>query len=158
MTSSSVGSKRASLPVADPGILSPEEGPVRRSIALVAVLAAAVVVGVAACASSGGAPGSATEPPGPHLTVVATGIAFDTKELKLRANQATTIFFLNHDNGVPHNIAISAVQGGATTFDGAIITEGAIAYSVPAYGAGTYFFFCKVHPNMNGIVTVSPSP
>ena len=121
------------------------------------MISALLTLTLAGCASSGdAAQSSVPEPSGPHLTVVASGIAYDTKELKLTANQPTSIWFMNHDNGVPHNIAISATQGGATTFDGAIITQGAIVYTVPAYGVGTYTFFCKVHPNMNGTVTVTP--
>jgi len=121
------------------------------------MLAALLVASVAGCASSGGGDASsAPEPSGPHLTVIASGIAFDTKELKFTADQPTAIWFQNRDNGVPHNIAISATQGGPTTFDGKIIEQGAIVYTVPAYGAGAYFFFCKVHPNMNGTVTVTP--
>jgi plastocyanin len=125
---------------------------VRVRMVMVAALLAASMAG---CASSGGA-SSAPEPAGPHLTVVASGIAFDTKELKFTANQPTTIWFQNRDNGVPHNITISAMQGGPATFDGEIISQGAIVYTVPAYGPGAYFFSCKVHPNMNGTVTVTP--
>jgi len=126
---------------------------VRVRMVMVAALLAASVAG---CASSGGDTSSAPEPSVPHLTVVASGISFDTKDLKFTANQPTVIWFQNHDNGVPHNIAISATQGGPTTFDGEIITQGAIVYTVPAYGAGSYSFYCKVHPNMNGTVTVTP--
>ena len=119
------------------------------------IVSVLLILSLAACASDP-AP-SVAEPAGPHLTVIAHDIAFDTTELKLTTNQPTRIFFVNHDNGVPHNIAISVNLGGAPTmFEGALISQGAIVYDVPAFSAGSYHFYCTVHPNMNGTVQVTP--
>ncbi len=119
-----------------------------------AMLCAAIL---GACASGGTASGpTMTEPPGPHLTVVAKDVAFDTNGLTVTADRPTTIFFDNLDDS-PHNIKIQTGQGGgATLFDGEIITKRAIIYTVPPIPAGSYFFQCNVHPAMHGVVTVTP--
>jgi plastocyanin len=125
----------------------------RRSIIAIVVLG---VVSLSACASGGATKATATEPSGPHLSVVAKDIAFDTKELKMTANQPTVIFFTNADSA-PHNIAIYPTKdANAGMFVGEIIDRGAIVYDVPAFEPGTYFFRCAVHPVMNGTVQVTP--
>lgn len=126
----------------------------RRSIVGLLVSGALVLGG---CASGGeGAAATATEPSGPHLTVTAKDIAFDTAQLEMTAGQPTLIYFVNQDDS-PHDIKIAAnVSGGGSMFEGAIINKGAIVYDVPAFGAGSYFFLCLVHPNMNGTVQVAP--
>jgi plastocyanin len=125
----------------------------RRAIAGLLVSLALVPGG---CASGGSGAASADEPSGPHLTVSAKDIAFDTPQLELTAGQPTLIYFVNQEDA-PHNIQIAAnVSGGGSMFDGEIFIKGARVYSVPAFGPGTYFFLCKVHPNMNGTVKVTP--
>jgi plastocyanin len=89
-------------------------------------------------------------------TIVAKGIAFNATELKLPAEQETTITFDNQDAGIPHDVAIYTQQGGESLFTGEIITGPAKAeYAIPALEAGSYYFQCNVHPNMNGTVTVA---
>jgi plastocyanin len=127
---------------------------VRRAIVGLLVLGALVVGGCAA--ADGGVTADATEPPGPHLTVVAKDIAFDTAQLSMTAGQPTQIYFVNQDDA-PHDIQIAATKdGGGPMFEGDIINKGAIVYSVPGFGAGSYYFRCTVHPNMNGTVVVDP--
>jgi plastocyanin len=126
-----------------------------------------VVVGGGGGAGGGG--GGGGEPPetgpatgptgaggGATTTVTAQGIAFDTAEIVVAAGQPSTIRFVNQDAGVQHNISITSDESKTETlFDGELITGPAeIGYQVPALEAGTYYFSCVIHPNMNGVVTV----
>jgi len=78
------------------------------------------------------------------------------EKIVLPAGQAVTITFDNQDAGVQHNIAIYADNSLATVlFTGELVTGVAsVEYQIPALEAGTYYFQCDVHPNMNGTVTV----
>jgi plastocyanin len=72
-----------------------------------------------------------------------------------------TINFNNKDSGVPHNISVyQTVTGGQTKaiFIGKTISGPAtIVYNFTApTTAGTYFFQCDVHPQMNGAFVLSP--
>ena len=88
--------------------------------------------------------------------VVAQGIAFDVTEIVLPAGQESTIHFVNNDAGVQHNIVIATSPDLTDQlFNGELITgPSEIDYTVPPLEAGTYYFLCLVHPNMNGTVTV----
>jgi plastocyanin len=117
-----------------------------------------------------GGPGGAGEPtgtvsPGPPAggdggaittQVVAQGMAFDTAEIVLPAGQGSTITFVNNDAGVQHNIVISPDPSMADQlFNGELITgQATVTYGIPPLDPGTYYFYCLVHPNMNGVVTV----
>jgi plastocyanin len=91
---------------------------------------------------------------GPGLT--AKAISFDKSELKLPAGKEAPLPFDNQDAGIPHNVSIYTDQGGEALFQGEIITGPAkVDYPVPALEAGTYYFQCDVHPQMNGTVTVA---
>ena len=91
------------------------------------------------------------------ITVVAQNVQFDTKQIDLPADTATTITFENKDPGTPHNIGI--YSDGAYTdevFTGELITGPSTAtYDVPGLAAGSYFFKCDVHATMTGTVTVA---
>ncbi len=124
-----------------------------------------VVVVTAGGGGGGGEPSEtgppATGPTGPEpggatIDVSAQGIAFDTAQLALPAGQASTIHFVNDDAGVQHDISITTDETKVETlFDGELVTgPGEIDYQVPPLEAGTYYFYCVVHPNMNGVVTV----
>ena len=97
-----------------------------------------------------------TVPTAPQIA--AKGIAFDTKTLVVPAGQAFDLTFNNNDAGVPHNVQIDdSSQKTTILFDGDVVTGVAsVAYHVPALPPGTYYFECKVHPNMNGTVTAAP--
>ena len=89
--------------------------------------------------------------------IAAKGVAFDTKNLIVPAGRPFELTFNNNDAGVPHNVQIDTNDKSSTLFDGAVET-GVITtiYNVPALQPGTYYFLCKVHPNMNGTVTAAP--
>lgn len=91
---------------------------------------------------------------GPGIT--ANGIVFDKSEIALPAGEEAPLPFDNQDAGIPHNVSIYTDQGGEALFLGEIISGPAtIDYPVPALEAGTYYFQCDVHPQMNGTVTVA---
>ena len=85
-------------------------------------------------------------------TVVAKDIAFQPTSLTIPADTATAITFDNQD-AAPHNIAIKDASG-AQVFKGEIVTQTKVTYNVDALPAGTYGFWCEVHPNMTGTLTV----
>ena len=100
---------------------------------------------------------ASAEPSGPTGQVVklaAQNIAYDQSSLTAPAGQPFTIEFANQDAGVPHNVAIKDASG-MVMFRGDIFSGvDTRQYQVPALPAGTYTFFCEVHPNMTGTLTV----
>ena len=104
-------------------------------------------------AATAGASGGASAPAAGGTTVVAKDIAFDPTTVTIPANTATTITLDNQD-AAPHNIAIKDASG-AQVFKGDIQSgQGKIDYKVNALPAGSYQFWCEVHPNMTGTLTV----
>lgn len=128
-----------------------------RSLALATIAVVAI-----ACGSSGTTPAPATPvasaspgasgSAGSGLTVVAKDLAFQPTTLTAQADTAFTIDFDNQES-VLHNIAIKDASG-ATTFKGEIVSAKKVTYDVPALAVGTYTFWCEVHPNMTGTLTV----
>ena len=94
------------------------------------------------------------------VTVTAQNLAFDTSTITLAAGQGNTITFSNQDAGVQHNIAIYTANpaddpNAKPLFQGDLVTGPAtVDYEVPPLDAGQYYFFCVVHPTMNGSVVV----
>lgn len=128
-----------------------------RGLALALIATVAVACGgggtTPAPASPAASPSAgASAPAGSGLTVVARDLAFDTTTLTAKADTPFTIDFDNKDSA-PHNIAIKDASG-AAKFKGEIVTGTKITYNVPALAAGSYTFWCEVHPNMTGTLTV----
>jgi plastocyanin len=76
---------------------------------------------------------------------------FTEKELTAPANSTVTVHFDNREQGVPHNVAFYASQGGeqlgaSETITGPNSTE----FELETGEAGEKYFQCDVHPNMNG--------
>ncbi len=92
--------------------------------------------------------------PSGDVTIKAQNIAFDVKTASAPAGKPFTIVFANNDSGTPHNIAIKDASG-TDVFKGQIITGPATqTYQVPQLKAGSYTFYCQVHPSMTGTLTV----
>jgi plastocyanin len=99
-------------------------------------------------------PGAPKVPAAP--VVAAKGVKFDTSNLIVPAGRPFDLTFNNNDAGVPHNVQIDTSDKSQTLFDGDVITGVTTAtYNVPTLQAGTYYFLCKVHPNMNGTLTAA---
>ena len=124
----------------------------------IAMLAGGVALVVVAADEGEHPPG----PPGPGTAValVAQDIAFDPTRLTVPAGQPFTIAFDNRDS-VQHNVAIFDNPGfsGQALFEGEIVTGPVqMDYPVDPLEAGTYFFYCVVHPNMTGEIEAVEQP
>jgi plastocyanin len=98
------------------------------------------------------AEGATCSPSGTSLSITAFDNKFDKKCLAAPADQAFTIEFQNLDRGIPHNLAIYADQTAQKAlFKGDLVDgPGKATYSVQGIPAGTFFFQCDPHPEMNG--------
>jgi cytochrome c oxidase subunit 2 len=102
------------------------------------------------------APPPGGQPSGSTLKLSAhTTTSFDQSSLEAPADTPVTIQLDNQTPGAPHNVAIKDPSG-AVIFTGLPLAQSGqtASYSVPAMKAGTYTFFCSVHPNMTGTLTV----
>jgi cytochrome c oxidase subunit II len=101
---------------------------------------------------------NATPPPPPSgqpeaLEVVAKNIAFDTHELQVPADSPFAITLTNEDSAtVPHDIDIRQGPGAPTLQDEPTTPGGqSTQYNYDPLPAGTYQFFCSVHPGVPGM-------
>ena len=100
-------------------------------------------------AGSAGAPSAA----GDGIVLVAKDIAFSPTSIAAPADEAFQIL-LDNQESAPHNVAIKDASG-AVLFKGEIVTATQVTNNIPPLAAGTYQFFCEVHPNMTGTLTAS---
>lgn len=110
--------------------------------------------------------GLAPAPPGATPVAVpaqpeisaSSAVSFDTNKLIVPAGRAFNLVFHNKQDGVPHNVEIADGPDKTTIFfAGEKVTGVAdITYQVNNLQAGNYYFFCIVHPNMNGTVEAIP--
>ncbi len=90
------------------------------------------------------------------VDVTASGVAFKTTTITLKAGADAEIVFDNTDAATQHNIVIFASDPAKPVFRGALVTGPAkTTYTFKAPAAGEYKFQCDVHPTqMKGIVKV----
>ncbi len=140
----------------------------RTSVRTVALPSLVLVIGfvLAACSSGGDGSdgGGAGACPGTGGTVtVADGearicaddLAFDATTISAPAGEEFNITFTNAES-VPHNVAVYTEEGGDEIFIGEVITGPDVTTQlpIPALDAGTYYFQCDIHPDMNGTIVV----
>jgi plastocyanin len=83
-------------------------------------------------------------------------LVFDLGTIEATAGEAFTITLVNNDTA-PHNITIYTEEGGDVIGEvgGTAEAGQTVDLEVPALEAGTYYFQCDIHPDMNGSVVVS---
>jgi cytochrome c oxidase subunit 2 len=81
---------------------------------------------------------------------------YDPSEVTAAADTPLTIQLDNVDTTAPHNVAIRGANPDGTDWIGLPIAGPGqkATYSVPPLKAGSYTFYCSVHPNMIGTFTV----
>jgi plastocyanin len=120
----------------------------------------ALAATLAACSGTAAAPasgGPATDgPSGDAVTVTAKDLAFTQAQVTVPADEAFDLVFDNQD-GVPHNVAIYTDASTSTKVSvGEIFGgPGQRTQAVPALTAGSYFFRCDVHPDMQGTIVAN---
>jgi plastocyanin len=126
----------------------------RRQLLLPAVAALLWVTATVTASFAGSVqPKSAScSPSGTALTLTAFDNKFDKDCLAAPAEQDFTIEFSNLDRGIPHNVAIYEDETVRKNFFRGELTDGPgkQTYSVPGLPAGTWYFRCDPHPEMNG--------
>jgi len=116
-------------------------------LALAAVLAACSNTSAAPASSDPGSPAQG----GDAVTIIAKDLAFTETQVTVPATEAFNLVFDNQD-GAPHNLAVYTDSTASTKVSiGEIFGgPGQRSQAVPALAAGTYFFRCDVHPDMQG--------
>ena len=136
------------------------DGAVFRRMAYLTVVPLAVaalsvnMAGLGDNTKSEAAPRSAPAHAAPEpISLSAKGLAFDTKSLAVPAGKSVTVHFANQDSA-PHNLAIYRTsKATAVLFQGDLVDPGqSTDYAIPALPAGTFYFRCDVHPDMDGQV------
>jgi plastocyanin len=89
--------------------------------------------------------------------IAAADLAFDRAELEVPAGTAVGLVFENRESA-PHNVAVYVdASADEAIFVGEIFGgPGARQYALPALAAGTYYFRCDVHPEMQGTLVATP--
>lgn len=94
-------------------------------------------------------------PSGTVLNVAAEGIKFDTSSLEVPADAPFAVAFTNKDPaGVTHDVDIRDSSGTVLQEQETIDGGKSANYLYNPLPAGTYTFFCSIHSNMTGTLTV----
>lgn len=94
-------------------------------------------------------------PSGTVLNVTAEGVKFDTAALEVPADAPFAIAFTNKDPaGIAHDINIRDSSGTVLEKQETIDGGSTANYLYTPLPAGTYTFFCSIHANMTGTLTV----
>ena len=118
-----------------------------RLLAALTAVFPAIVACTAGAAPS--APLASGDPAALHIS--ADQLKFSTVSLSAPAGRPFQVVFDNRETA-PHNVAIYRdASAAAAVFVGEVFTgPRAVTYDVPALDAGTYYFRCDLHPEMNG--------
>jgi len=112
-----------------------------------------------ACGQTASAqPTAAPEPPSAALSIIAKGIAWNKTQLFALPDVPLTLELDNQDNGIPHNIVFTqGAEPGGDRVAGTEIQNGPVKETLN-FGpltAGDYYYYCEVHPNMEGVLTAA---
>jgi mono/diheme cytochrome c family protein/plastocyanin len=104
-----------------------------------------------------GSAAASLPPDAQKFEITAASIAYDKKELEVKANQPFGITFKVNDPGQTHDVDIRKDDKTTVVVDQPTIKDGETAtYVYPGLPAGTYVFICSIHPipSMTGTLTV----
>jgi plastocyanin len=128
------------------------------------VLMLVLATSLAACSGSsdesepadGGNGGATATVENGEVDISADDLAFDVSTIEATAGEGFTINFTNNESQ-PHNVAVYTEEGGEAIVQGEVITgpDATTQIGVEGLDAGTYYFQCDVHPEMNGTIVVS---
>jgi plastocyanin len=113
---------------------------------LTARKALALALGIASLALAG--PGGALAADKDHPVVVIGNFTFDPAALSVPAGTAVT--WVNHDD-IPHTTTSATKDFGSPVLD----TDDSFTFRFAR--PGTYSYFCKLHPHMQGTIEVTPA-
>jgi plastocyanin len=90
-----------------------------------------------------------------EVSICADDLEFDATTIEAPAGEEFNITFTNAESQ-PHNVAVYVEEDGEEIFIGEIITGPDVTTQlpIPALDAGTYYFRCDVHPDMEGTIVV----
>lgn len=123
----------------------------RRPVVFVVAALLGLVSVLAACGAS--APSADPTYPADAVVISAKDLRFSTDQLVVPAGKKFTLVFKNLE-AVPHNVRITTERDGKgdLLFRHDFITNQTGVFEVGPISAGTWYFECEVHPQMNGVV------
>jgi plastocyanin len=95
-------------------------------------------------------PGPTATPTGPY-TKTAIIINFTLPSLQVRPGDS--VLWVNQDS-FPHTASVGTQVSPGTEFDSPPLANGE-TYSHTFAAAGTFAYYCEIHPSMTGTITVS---
>jgi plastocyanin len=120
----------------------------------VRVIAVLVILGPALAACGDGKPVEIdpNAPASAALEVHAKDLEFDARYLVAQAGVPVKLTLVNEDSGVLHNLAVYTDKSAKQVMYRGENIEGkkTVAGTLPPTAAGSYYFRCDVHPDMNG--------
>jgi cytochrome c oxidase subunit 2 len=106
-------------------------------------------------AAASGQPSPGGEEGAPLQLSASNAQGFDQTELEAPADRPFAVDFSNDDPSAPHDFAIRQATPEGDFVGMPLADPGTKqTYQVPPLKAGTYTFYCVVHPNMQGTLTV----
>jgi plastocyanin len=111
-------------------------------------LVASVTI-TAACSSTAAPATSAPAAGGASAGIDISGFAFKTPALDV--TKGTTVTWSNKD-GTTHHVTSGTSPTSDGKFDGAVAAGASFSFTFN--NAGTFTYFCSIHPSMTGAVTV----
>ena len=120
------------------------------------LLSLAAVLAACSGASAGSpqaSPAASVPPTGDVVTVTAKDLKFGKTEITVPADEAFDLV-LDNQESAQHNVAIYTDSSMSTKISIGEIFSGPAqrTQAVPALAAGSYFFRCDVHPDMQGSI------